>query len=1088
MASLGELFVVVGANIKGFEAAMGTVSQRLNAAERDADKAFSGFERVGNSLKGVGTTMSVAVTLPIVGVGVAAIKMAGDFELSMNKIKALGDITGENLERLRAQALKLGADTQFSAQQAADAMVVFASAGFDANQVYEAMPGTLALAAAGQLSVADAATISKDVMGQFGLTAKETGHIADVLAQAAADSSASLQEMGVTLTYVGPVSKGAGQSLEETTAAIVGLDQAGIRAEKAGTGLRGVIGSLLAPSNKAATEIGELGVKISDTSGKILPLSDIMEQFKQKLSGVGSEAEKQRIIFEIFGREAGNTAQVLIGKGGPALDELEQKLISSTGAADRMAKTINSGVNFSLDQLKGSVETAGIALGTALLPVAGRIIDTFTQLVNTALIPAIDWFTKLDPMVQNLGIGFIALVAAAGPVIFIMGQMLTSFATVGSAFTAMSVHMAPLLSNLSVLPGMVSNVATAVTSNMVGALTAGEMVILRMGQAAVVAAAAFAAWKLGQWAYDNIPGVQKLGDAMGWLLLKLPGVDALMEEVTNSTSGLNAANQSAADSVKSLEHALKLKGIQIDKTGLSSEQYKYKLLAAAKAAGASKAEIEKNTEAIKKQPGPIKNAVTGHDDLGKAVKKTGDELKEGKRRVIEFHDELLEATVAKYISEHRKLVGELVDLKVNLERAKAAGKDWDAQLDANIAAAGGLSGKLVDLSSGKIPAYTTAVIQSGNATDTFGDALKRLGVRSTTDFETVAKEAAKARDVVLGSGIATDFEKNSAVYKALQAQIEAARAAGIEVPKEQIAMLEKLKGQIDTKVPELKKPWTEFGKEVSTIITNTAQSMAAALFDGDLSFGEKMKGMLKDIGEAVLSKFIQPAVSAIANFITGTLADLLSGKGLGGVLGHLKDIGGAIVDIFKGGSGVAGAAGQVAGAAGGIGSAAGGIAGAGGSAGSAAGQAAGTGLSATVGMVTGAISAVSGVIGNVQFMAMNKSLDLIEHEVRFSKIHLGYILEKLNDYLPKLEDIWKYLWQTQIQALNNFTAIMEDNLAFRLVEIRDGIQAIAMSPALAAGNGAPSIVIQNNTFSSRADIDYMMAEMAKRLRETGNTL
>jgi len=437
MATVAELFMVFRADTSGASAETKKLQKELGQFARNT-------ESLGNTFSGLGAKVSVGLSAPLVAIGAATVNTAASFEQSFNKITALAGISGSSLDRLRTQALKLGADTQFSAQEAADAMVVFGSAGFNAEKIYSAMPGTLALAAAGQLSVAAAATLTKDVLGEFGLKASESGHVADVLAQASADASASLSEMGQTLTYVGPVAKGAGQSLEETSAAIIALDAAGIRGEKAGTGLRGVLASLLAPSSDAAKAIDQLGINVSDSTGHIRPLSDIMEQFRGKLANVGNEAEKQRLIFEIFGREAGNAAQVLIDTGGPALDAFEQKLTSSAGAAQRMADTINKGTKGAIEQFEGSIETAGIALGTALLPSVNRGVTGLTGLVNNALIPAAKWFGDLPEPIQNTAIGMAALTAAAGPTIFVTGQLISSFGSITGSLVTLSKTTLPL--------------------------------------------------------------------------------------------------------------------------------------------------------------------------------------------------------------------------------------------------------------------------------------------------------------------------------------------------------------------------------------------------------------------------------------------------------------------------------------------------------------------------------------------------------------------------------------------------------------------------------------------------------------------
>lgn len=552
MADLANLLVVIGAKIDGFEKAMGDVSKQIGGVMRDAEKAFSGLDKIGDKFTGIGTALTAGVTLPLGGIALAAVKTASDFEDSFAKITALAGITGPSLERLREQALKLGADTRFSSQQAADGMTVFASAGFNAEQIYAAMPGTLALAAAGQLSIADAATITKDILGQFALAASESGRVADILAQASADASATLGEMGNTLTYVGPVAKGAGQSLEETVAAIVALDAAGIRGEKAGTGLRGVIGSLVAPSKEAKQYLDQLGVSIADQTGHVKPLSDIMESLKQKLSSVGSEAEKQNIIFQIFGREAGNAAQVLIQTGGPALDAFEQKLLASAGAAERMAAILNKTTKGSLDQFKGSAETAAIALGTALLPSVNRLLQLGTQLLNEFVIPAAKWFGELPVPIQNTVIALAAFAAAAGPAAIIAGQVVGAVGTLGTAFTGLTGIIVKFLPQISTLFTLLT------TSGFIGPLTQMESLLVRIGGFALPALG------VGIAALGAVIAAQRLKEPFEELLIVMqPLIDRSRELATVISGPVVSAFNTIAITLTNISHGL------IDLTGLT---------------------------------------------------------------------------------------------------------------------------------------------------------------------------------------------------------------------------------------------------------------------------------------------------------------------------------------------------------------------------------------------------------------------------------------------------------------------------------------------------------------------------------------
>src|SRR4029434_5456740 len=419
--SLGTLSVAIQASVDQALAEFQKFGTEVGKIVDDQKKKWEGLATVGESMSKLGGALTLGITAPIAAVGAASVSMAADFESSMNKVRAVSDATGADMEAMRAQAMKLGADTKFSAQEAAEGMGNLAAAGLTTTQTMAAMPGVLDLAAAGTLSVERAAEVTTDTLGQFGLAASSAGHVADVFAVGAGAASINAEQLAQSMKLVGPVAKLAGMSLEETTTAIALLAGSGIKASEAGTGLRGVLASLEGPSKKAAEEIAAHGISTKDAAGTLLQLDEIMLQFKE--SGAGA-AE----VFRIFGRENAAVAAALIKESGPAWAEMTTKIDDSEGAAKRMAETLNTGVKGALDQLKGSIETAGIALGTTLEPLVLSLLEAGTKLVNNFLLPAIEWFGNLPEPVKAFALTIVGLAAAIGAVVFVAGQMAIAIA------------------------------------------------------------------------------------------------------------------------------------------------------------------------------------------------------------------------------------------------------------------------------------------------------------------------------------------------------------------------------------------------------------------------------------------------------------------------------------------------------------------------------------------------------------------------------------------------------------------------------------------------------------------------------------
>lgn len=402
---------------------------RIGATFDDVLKGFQNLEGqlvnqaagLGSKLKTVGTNMTAALTLPLAALGTIGLSAFGDFEATMNRVGALTEATGDQMSTLNAIALDLGAKTQFSAKQAADAMAEFGAAGFATNEIISAMPGALALAAAGQLDMKRATEISASVLKGFGLEADKVGDVANIMAAAANKSAASVQDLGSSFKYIGPVASAVGMSLEETSAALALLANAGIKGESGGTAIRSMLASLLNPSKKAAEAMDELGINVKNASGNLLPMSEILDRL-QPLQTATSEG------FKIFGKRFSDVLPLL--KAGSAnFNELSQamKQAGENKEAEKLASRLFTGWNASLESFKGSVETTMIKLGSVLAGPLSVILKNVLEPAMNMLGSLADWFGKLPQPIQTFAVSLGLIVAAAGPTIAAVGLIVTQF-------------------------------------------------------------------------------------------------------------------------------------------------------------------------------------------------------------------------------------------------------------------------------------------------------------------------------------------------------------------------------------------------------------------------------------------------------------------------------------------------------------------------------------------------------------------------------------------------------------------------------------------------------------------------------------
>lgn len=528
---IGELFVSIGA--------------RLDDLQKGVEDAQKKLRSLGADLEKTGEGLSKAITLPLAGIATASVVAFAGFQQGMAKVSALGDVFGADLEKLRKQAMQLGADTQYSAKQAADAMGNLAASGFKANEIFAAMPGLLSLAATEQMDLADAAQITSDVIKGFGISVNDTQKIADVLAKTSSSSATSVKELGYAFSYAGPIAKEVGLSFLDTAAALGRLADAGVRGERGGTALRNLLNDLLAPSKAGAEALNALKISVKDAQGNLLPMEQILKNIAPLMQDAGARAA-------VFGQRWGEVA-LLVGKSGEEFKKIRQEVENFNGAAEKQAKIMRDTIGGAWEQFTGSVETAGIKLGAALAPTIAKILEFGTKVAN-ALGDAAEWFDKLPGPIKTFTIAVAGIAAAVGPAVLALGTMAT------------------MVGNLRSIPSTLGLVAdgfkffAAGGFSFKGALD-GIAVAARMaGPAIAVLAAAWAGWKLGNWLVENVPMVRKFGEALGDLILKIPGARAAIE-------GFKGAPEGMGDAIARLDKDLQGIGITLKKDGGTWDEY-----------------------------------------------------------------------------------------------------------------------------------------------------------------------------------------------------------------------------------------------------------------------------------------------------------------------------------------------------------------------------------------------------------------------------------------------------------------------------------------------------------------------------------
>ena len=399
-------------------------------------KAGENLEEFGNKVTNIsskidtlGSTLTTSLTLPVLAIGTAAVTTGNDFEAQMSRVQAIAGATKEELQQLTDQAIDLGASTSFSASEVAAGMENLASAGFTTQEIMEAMPGLLDLAASSGADLATSSEIAASAIRGFGLEASTSTHVADVFAEAAARTNAQTEDMGEAMKYIAPIANTMGLKIEEVAAAIGIMSDAGIKGSQAGTSLRGALTRLTKPTDKMLGIMEDLGISFYDNEGKMKSLTEMIAMLQDATKGLTDE-QQQNALTILFGTESLSGMMSLINRGSVELEDMTKSFENCDGAASDMAETMLDNTKGAFESLSGSLESAGIAIQQELAPHIQDLSEWIQDLV--------DDFNDLSDEEKDNIVKTALLVAAIGPAIKILGTLGKGIGTVSKGIGTLS--------------------------------------------------------------------------------------------------------------------------------------------------------------------------------------------------------------------------------------------------------------------------------------------------------------------------------------------------------------------------------------------------------------------------------------------------------------------------------------------------------------------------------------------------------------------------------------------------------------------------------------------------------------------------
>lgn len=424
------------ARVSAQQAKLSAVKSRYESGQ----KLAAGARNVGVAGVGMATAGVVA--------GGAVLRPGFDFSLKNSELQAVLGLDKESpeMKALKGQARTLGDNTAASADDAAAAQIIVAKSGADKDGILAQTPAILNMSLANKETMEDNAKLLIGTKSAFGLADDKATHIADVISMTMNKSQATFAGLSDSLTYVAPVAKNAGVSLEETAAMIGALHDNNITGSMAGTGSRAVLSRLQAPSGKAYDAIKELGVKTMDSKGNTRPIFSILKEmqasFEKNNLGTGQRSEYMKAI---FGEEASSSASVLMAAAASGkLDNLTRLIKSSDGKTEELVKVMQDNLGGDFKEFQSAYE----AVGTDLYDQQEESLRKLTQTATKYVLQLDGWIQKNKGLAQTIGLiaggalGLIAVIGGIGliawPVIAGINAIIAAAGLLGAVFTTIS--------------------------------------------------------------------------------------------------------------------------------------------------------------------------------------------------------------------------------------------------------------------------------------------------------------------------------------------------------------------------------------------------------------------------------------------------------------------------------------------------------------------------------------------------------------------------------------------------------------------------------------------------------------------------
>lgn len=472
------------------------IRSHMQRTERQMTRLGSAVKNVGRSISSIGDSL-LPVSGAIVGIATAGGNAFVNFDATITAAGAKASATTEEMRKMREAAISMGADFPISASEAAAGMDRLAAAGYNAGEIIGSMPAIVTAAVASGEDMALTSDIVSNALNIWNMrqgdVAANAAHVADVVQQAANQSSLGMQDFGVALQYAGAPAATLGVSLEELSTAMAIMKNNGIDASTIGTTLRSTFTRLSAPPKDAANALAEMGVQTKNAEGNFIGLQAVIDQLRVKMSGM-TNVQQVGIAKTLAGEEAYSGLLALIRTAPEDYQKMSDSIRTADGASQKQYEVMKNTLKGSLQDMMGSIEALALSFGDVLSP----------QIQSAAVIVGefADWIRNLSPEMKMLIGDTMAAVVAFTASSIVIGKVVS---TVGSAIR--------LYGNMGKALNTVSNsvrTVDIVTRGMNAAFITARGGIIRLGNAMLTLGI-----QIGR------AGIAFLASPIGWIILAI---------------------------------------------------------------------------------------------------------------------------------------------------------------------------------------------------------------------------------------------------------------------------------------------------------------------------------------------------------------------------------------------------------------------------------------------------------------------------------------------------------------------------------------------------------------------------------------